>query len=59
MKCPLQHEASDESFSEGRILERIVVLVCPKCGIVFAPKSDLSLTLENPLSKAKQILKWP
>jgi len=58
--CPVQHEGSDESFGEGRIQDRIVVLVCPKCGIVFSPKGEKS-SLEKPKDEPQitQIVKWP
>ncbi len=69
MICPLHHEDEDYRFGTARIEERIVVRICPKCGIVFFPRveedqskkgeNDLLFEKEHESLTKKQILKWP
>jgi hypothetical protein len=70
MICPLDHEDADYRFGAARIEESLVLRICPKCGIVFAPTVRKEET-ENPhaekvsssamtdLPSERQILKWP
>ena len=70
MKCPLHHEDADYRFGAARTEERIVLRICPRCGIAFVPsimeekhksiahaKTTPQQKIEMP--REKQILKWP
>jgi hypothetical protein len=70
MICPLQHEDADYRFGAARIEENMILRICPKCGIVFAPtvkeeEVDSGKEAMAPVSDQvtspteKQILKWP
>jgi hypothetical protein len=70
MICPLDHEDADYRFGKARIEESMVLRICPKCGIVFAPtvkeegsrdevEGDFLGGSEGEVPSEKQILKWP
>ena len=70
MICPLDHEDADYRFGAARIEESVVLRICPKCGIVFAPtvkeeesqneaEGDVLTGSQSEVPTEKQILKWP
>ncbi|HYB04460.1 MAG TPA: hypothetical protein VED17_08360 [Nitrososphaerales archaeon] len=70
MICPLDHEDEDFRFGSARIEERLILRICPKCGIVFVPvmreeetenrdAEEVSPSAGADIPSEKQILKWP
>jgi hypothetical protein len=68
MICPLDHEDADFRFGTVSIGDSVVLKICPKCGIVFAPivrkeeneePEGVGLTGRDKAPSERQILKWP
>ena len=68
MICPLEHQDADFRFRTTSIGDSLVLRICPKCGIVFAPNvrkekiedpEGVILAARDEAPSEKQILKWP